>query len=239
MKKNGKLLRQRVIWLVVSGMLLFLTGCGRSQISVMKEEKTQDAAVTEENTVVQEQKDTKEQREGGTEEEAGIEAVTEQPQRAAAIYVDVSGAVKNPGVYRLEAGSRVFQALEMAGGLTEEADSRCLNQAAVVADGQQIRVYTKDETEKMTAAGQDSYSAAGDVFSDGTAPEGAESQKVNINLAGKEELMTLTGIGESKAEQIIAYRTEHNGFGSIEELMEIEGIKEKTFHKLKDKITVN
>lgn len=238
MKKNGKLLPQRVMWLLVSGVLL-LTGCGQSQISVMKEAKVQDTDVPQENTVTQEPEDTQEKHEENTGEEDGTETVTTQPQSTADIYVDVSGAVKQPGVYRLEAGSRVFEALEMAGGLTEEADSQCLNQAAVVADGQQIRVYTKDETEKMTAAGQEPYPAAGDVFADGTAPEGVKSQKVNINLAGKEELMTLNGIGESKAEQIIAYRTEHNGFGSIEELMEIEGIKEKTFNKLKDKITVN
>ena len=167
---------------------------------------------------------------------SGEEAGAKQPQSTADIYVDVSGAVKQPGVYCLEAGSRVFQAIEMAGGLTEEADSLYLNQAAIVTDGQQIRVYTKEETEKMTDAGQQPYPETGDIVPGNAAFGDAGSQKININLAGKEELMTLSGIGESRAEQIIAYRTEHNGFGSIEELMQIDGIKEKTFNKLKDKL---
>ncbi len=153
------------------------------------------------------------------------------------IYVDVTGAVKAPGVYTLPAGSRVFEAIALAGGAREDASLENLNQAGILQDGQQIRVYTEEEAAQMAQQGSlpslpGAETAAGQK-------ESQEALKVNINTAGKEELMTLTGIGETRAEAILAYRRETGGFQAPEDLMQVEGIKEKTFEKLKDQITVN
>lgn len=145
------------------------------------------------------------------------------------IYVDVTGAVKAPGVYSLPAGSRVFEAIALAGGAREDASLEHLNQAGILADGQQIRVYTEEEAEQIPE--QNPLA--------GTETAATEAMKVNINTAGKEELMTLTGIGETRAEAILAYRQENGGFQTPEDLMQVEGIKEKTFEKLRDQITVN
>lgn len=142
------------------------------------------------------------------------------------VYVYVCGAVNAPGVYELKSGARVFEAIQLAGGLTGEAAPEAVNQARTVSDGEQIRVPTAQEAEEQGAG-------VGE-----TVIEGSDNRKVNINTAGKEELMTLTGIGESKAQSILDYREENGKFGNIEELMQIQGIKEGVFNKIKDDITV-
>ena len=157
--------------------------------------------------------------EGVSEEgEKGISDRYEQDK----IYVHVCGAVKKPGVYELEAGSRIYQALELAGGMTEDAVENSMNQAEVLSDGQQIYV--------MSEAEEDAVKAESGMTKDG---------KVNINQASKEELMTLPGIGDAKAELIIRYREETGKFNSIDEIMGIEGIKEGVFQKIEDRITVS
>ena len=171
---------------------------------------------------------------------------SEPDQEAGLIYVDVAGAVCSPGVYTLPEGSRVFQAIEKAGGFADNADRESMNQAGRLEDGQQIRVYTREEAELLKAQGQVPQT----VSSGGSALEGdlqtSDSGngtdgggKVNLNTADKEELMTLTGIGETRAEAILAYREENGGFRTPEDLMQVEGIKEKTYEKLKDQITVD
>lgn len=142
------------------------------------------------------------------------------------VYVYVCGAVNAPGVYELKEGARVFEAIQLAGGLTEAAAADAVNQARIVTDGEQIRVPTVEEAQSRGAG------VAGEVT------EGTENNKININTAGKEELMTLTGIGEAKAESIMDYREKNGSFTSIEELMQIEGIKEGVFNKIKDDITI-
>ena len=154
-------------------------------------------------------------------------------------YVYVCGAVNAPGVYELPTGSRVYEAIAMAGGMTGEADGRSLNQAAQVADGQQITVYTKEEAEKLpkngSGAGTAEQSAgSGEDLSAG----GTGKAKVNINTAGREELMTLHGIGAARADAILAYREKHGSFSRIEDIMNVEGIKEKAFAKIRDDIVV-
>lgn len=141
------------------------------------------------------------------------------------IFVDVCGAVTNPGVYELEADSRVFQAIEAAGGFLESAACEYVNRAESLKDGQQVYIPTRDEAERqeipvMQQAGQQ------------------QDTKVNLNTAGKEELMTLTGIGESKAEAIIAYREDNGGFTVKEDILNVQGIKEGTYEKIKEDIVV-
>ena len=141
-------------------------------------------------------------------------------------YVHVCGAVNSPGVYELMPDSRLYEAIQMAGGLTGDAAGEALNQAERIEDGARIYVPTKDEAGDGITEPVD---VAGNIADDG---------KININTAAKEQLMTLTGIGEAKAASIIRYREEHGGFQKIEDLMEVEGIKEGVFQKVKDQIKI-
>ena len=141
------------------------------------------------------------------------------------IFVQVCGAVNSPGVYELNSDDRVFLAIKAAGGLRDDADETYLNQAAYLEDGQKIYVYTVDEAMKMEAEKDNSSDSS--------------EHLLNINTATKEELMTLSGIGESKADSIIQYREEHGSFSSIEELKNISGIKDGVYTKIADKICVN
>lgn len=144
-------------------------------------------------------------------------------------YVYVCGAVARSGVYPLHEGMRVFEALELAGGFAQNADREWLNQAELLQDGERLYVYTQEETrvlaENMRADGQPDES-------------GSAGQKVNLNTADREQLKTLPGIGDAKADAIIRYREEHGSFGSIEEIRNISGIKSAVFSKIRDLITV-
>lgn len=155
------------------------------------------------------------------------------------IYVDVCGQVKNPGVYQLGAESRVYEAVEMAGGMTKKAAAEAVNQAGRLTDGQQIYVPSKDEQASGDVGGQPGAGSA-DVqqASGSTGAGGADGGKVNLNTASKEELMTLSGIGEVKADAMVRYREEHGSFQSVEDVKKIEGIKDGVFNKIKDQITV-
>lgn len=164
-------------------------------------------------------------------------------------FVHVCGQVKEPGVYELKEGQRVFEAIEMAGGFCDNAAEDYLNLAEPVWDGMRLEVPDREqvpdtEWEARTGVqaggrregGQSgSHAKAGALLDGGT---GSSSGKVNLNTATKEELMTLRGIGEARAEDIIRYREEQGGFGRIEDIMEISGIKDAAFQKIKDDIIV-
>lgn len=149
-----------------------------------------------------------------------LENPTEVPltEEQTFIYVYVCGNVKDPGVYPLKPGARIYDALKLAGGVTEEGKAEALDQAQYVEDGQTIYVPGIYE-----------------VTDDTDVDDGL----VDINKADKELLMTLPGIGESKAEQIIQFREEHGTFESIEDLMNIPGIKEGVYNKIKALIKVS
>ena len=151
------------------------------------------------------------------------------------LYVHVCGNVKHPGVYELEAGSRVYEAIEAAGGMTDTAAFSYLNQAELLKDEQQLYVPSQEEIDSGKFASQ---IAVGQGEKDVRDAETEDSGKVNLNTATKEELMTLNGIGEVRAQAILQYREEHGEFRSVEELMEVEGIKKGTFQKLKDQIKI-
>lgn len=144
------------------------------------------------------------------------------------IYVYICGQVANPGVYQVSSEARVFSVIQLAGGLTEDADATLVNQAETLEDGQMIYIPAVGEevTAGMTSMLQDGHL------------QNADSGKVNINTANLEELMGLPGIGEGKAQSILQYRQEHGSFQSIEEIMNVEGIKEGTYSKFKDQITI-
>ncbi len=145
------------------------------------------------------------------------------------IFVDVCGAVSKPGVIELPAGSRVFEAIGAVGGFLPEAAAGYVNQAQLLTDGQQVYIPTKEEAERGQLPAKSK---------DGEASEAAEEGRVNLNTADETALGNLSGIGPSKARAIIAYREENGGFSSVEELMNVPGIKEGTFTKIKDDIVV-
>ena len=134
-------------------------------------------------------------------------------------FVQVSGAVNSPGVYELSGEPRIFHAILMAGGLREDAEVSNLNQAEKISDGQKIVIKTRDEAAMEAATS-------------------ADDGKVNINTADAKTLMTLPGIGESKANSIIKYRESKGSFNSIEDIKNISGIKDGVYNKIADSIKV-
>ncbi len=143
------------------------------------------------------------------------------------IYVQVCGMVKNPGVYELSKGDRVFMAIELAGGMLEGAAVSAVNQALELTDGQMIYIPDIQESEKM---GNASSSESSDTGSDNT------DNRIDINTADEASLCTLPGIGNTKAHNIIAYREQHGSFGSIEEIKSVSGIGEGLYKQIKDRI---
>lgn len=162
------------------------------------------------------------------------------------IYVDVCGAVANPGVFQLVAGSRVFQAIEAAGGYLPEAVQNCVNRAGVLTDGQQLYILTQEEMERQgldpaemaKASDGQMNGSAGTGQNAGLTVQAQQDNRININTADEAQLTTLTGIGATRAQAIISYRQENGPFAVIEDIMNVQGIKEGTFAKIKDEIVV-
>lgn len=174
------------------------------------------------------------------------EAVSDKEMQQAMIYVDVCGAVANPGVFQLAAGSRVFQAIEAAGGYLPEAALTCVNRAGVLTDGQQLYILTQEEMERQgldpaemaKASDGQMNGSAGTGQNTGMTAQVQQDNRININTADEAQLITLTGIGAPRAQAIIAYREENGPFAAIEDIMNVQGIKEGTFAKIKDEIVV-
>lgn len=153
-----------------------------------------------------------------------------------AVYV--SGAVKKPGVYRYRGTARVCDAIDAVGGLEKSAASDSLNLARKLEDGEQICVLTKKEAARAEKKGRREAGASGEEKG-GDSANSDSGGKVNINTATETDLMTLPGIGEAKAALIVSYREEHGKFSKIEDLMQISGIKEGIFQKIKNNITTS
>lgn len=163
-------------------------------------------------------------------EENHIEEIIENKQvdsLPTLLIVDVKGAVVRPGVYTLEEGDRLIDAIEAAGGYLAEADTRLVNHALKLTD--ELLIY-------IPVAGEEPLAESLVVQATGTASDGAA--KVNLNTASESELMTLSGIGPAKAAAIIQYREDQGLFQTPEDLMKISGIGQKTFEKLESAITV-
>ncbi len=196
------------VFLVIAAAMSLLCGCGaRNNVYLEKNTgETGELCVTEALSATE------------TEEPDGA-----KEEKTCLVYV--CGAVVSPGVYELDDGSRIYEAVELAGGFMEEAAEDALNLAESVTDGQMIRIPTEEEQEAVGRQGAEADSAA-----DG---------KLDLNRADVAALMELPGIGQSKAEAIVGYREEHGPFSQAEDLMKVEGIKEGVFNKIKDRIKVD
>ena len=186
---------------VIGGILLILVGVGG--LFSKKEESVEETTVVETTVVA---------------EKAEVSTTQET-----VIFVDIKGAVKNPGVYQMKVGDRVKDALEAAGGLTSEADSQKVNLAKRLEDQMVIVVPKVGEEAEEIPAGV-------------TSKEEAKEGKVNINTATVEELKTLKGVGEKKAEAIIEYRKKNGSFQTKEDLMKVRGIGKKLFESFQERI---
>lgn len=213
-----------IVWMAAAGFLYSCNSGKNNAILLSESEEAEHGLKTETEALAADQASEKLQRQAETPAEENNYC-----------YVHICGEVESPGVYRMEEGSRVYQAVESAGGYTSQAAIGYLNLAQPVTDGMKLVVPGVDELERDELYGL--ASSAGDTKA-GEMKEPQAFAKVNINTATKEQLMVLKGIGESRAEDIIRYREEHGVFEKVEDIMKVSGIKEAAFLKIKDDITV-
>ncbi len=202
---NKEFIKKAALPLTVVAALLFLWitgGDGKEEISVKES---------------QEQSVKHEELKG--EDEFDSEEIDETED----IYVDISGCVKEPGVYKVAAGTRIFQVIERAGGLTEGADIESVNRAEEVTDGQKIII---------NLVGEQKPEAIGNTYSE------EDSDKVNINTADSSRLQAIPGVGPATAQKIIEYREQNGKFKSVEDIKNVSGIGDKTFENMRPYITV-
>lgn len=160
-------------------------------------------------------------------------------------YVDIKGAVKKPGVYKVKEGTIVNELISMAGGLKSNASTKYINLSYVLNKSEVIYIYTNSEVNKVSIKSECDCSKSdisscnnSSIVTNNGSSNVTSSNKININKASLEELLTISGIGESKAKEIIEYRTKNDGFKSIEEITNISGIGENTYNKIKGFIEV-
>lgn len=224
--------RKHIMIVTVLFLVMGIAGCGTDKkVYYEQTDEATEVSLQEDDEAVMSL-----QADHVTEVSLQADQMTDSSQnQEEAYYVYVCGAVQVPGVYMLHAGDRIYEAITMAGGLSEDASTISVNQAEMVSDGQMIFVPTVEEanagiTMPQVSVVQDSAKENGDAAGDG---------KVDLNTASLEELMTLPGIGETRANDILTYRMEHGAFAAVEEIMNVNGIKEGLYNRIKDNIKVN
>ena len=218
-----------------------LTGCGEKESISLDEIPGETWAVQDEKKQEAAEANEGDSAEKAQEAEAGNESGAVSVPEMLSVYV--CGAVNTPGVYELPTGSRLYQAIDAAGGMREDADRNYLNLAMELMDGQKLQVPTEEEVRTGAVDAETSGNMSGNTSESNTSGSGETSSGgsglVNINTADETLLMTLPGIGEAKAKSIIAYRQEKGAFAKIEDIMNITGIKQAVYEKIKDAICVN
>lgn len=206
-----------VIYFLSLWVLLYCPGCGARKNEVYTR--------TFYDEEVQEQTDNSRDADGS-------EPETASDSEEKLICVFVCGAVVNEGVYYLPEGSRVIDAVNAAGGFSEDADPIYVNQAKYVGDEERVVIPTLEEAQELRSAEQNVSRGQND------SEAGTDDGLININTASRKELMEIPGIGESKADRIIAYRESHGGFGAVEEIKNVSGIGGAVYDGLKGYIKV-
>ena len=210
-----------ILMMIIAGVMVYLFG--------YKKEEVVEDVIKEEVAVV----------------EPKVEILEEKKEES--ITIDIKGEVKTPGVYELPLNSRVIDAINISGGLTNKADTSDINLSKILKDenviiisnkySNQTTKYTKKETSVVNNASTSKDNVVSSSNSSDTNTN-KTNDKVSINTATKEQLMNLNGIGESKANDIIAYRNQNGLFKSIEDIKKVSGIGDKLFDKIKDHITI-
>ena len=206
-------------------IVVCICACGKDTAQYISSEEKGSSELTESET---------QEISSETGQEKQDEQTVQEETETKLLYVYICGAVNTPGVYTLPEGSRVCDLFVAANGLTEEAATDYWNQARLLVDGEMLYVPTVEEAEERQMGRLDDSSDLPDL-----ADANNTNGKVNLNTASLEQLMEVPGIGESKARAIIDYRDTNGGFSTIEEVMNIEGIKEGVFSKMKEYIVVN
>ena len=204
-------------------------GCGRQDVICVSTVRTEDDIFCTEPAEDQEPETTVPVSEV-------TDSMTDPSEAQLAVYV--CGAVFSPGVYYLPPGSRVCDAIDAAGGFSGDADTQWLNLARPVNDSEMLSVCTTEETASLKELGIGPDQVPDRQGLSGAGETGGLSGKIDLNSASAEQLMTLPGIGESKAEAIIRYREESGPFSCTEDVMNISGIKDRVYSQIKDRITV-
>lgn len=240
---TGKKIRIAAEWMALGLILAVCTGCrakNPDNLEVLSLEKSADDKKetmqddSGENVMPDSAEENKDRKASETK---GSEDTGREDEKQ--IFVYVCGAVQAPGVYGLEEGARLYEAIACAGGVREDAAEESVNQAQTVADGDRLYIPTDEEVRQGLG---ELLKSGVSIGTEGTKSEGNDTDsagKVNINTASKEELKTLNGIGDTRAESILSYRELNGPFQTIEALMQVDGIKEGVFNKMKDSITVN
>lgn len=187
-------------------------------------------------------------------EEIKIEQEEKEEIEIKNIKVDIKGEVVNPGVYELKENDRVSDAIKISGGLTENADTELINLSKILKDEMVIIIYNKNEIEEIRKTQNQPETIIKYIEKKCTCPDATndacikkeinseseenKDKKISINTASLEELLEITGIGETKAKAIIKYREENGTFETIEDIKNVSGIGESTFEKIKNNITV-
>ena len=242
--------RMMKINVLALSVCILLCGCTRREQLVLEnvsEEEEQFADLQAEEE--QDESEAPDLQEGDTQQMQSSQGQNrlDESGKIQSIFVHVCGAVMNPDVYELSVGSRVYEAVQAAGGFTDDADENYVNQAQILSDGVKLVIPTVKQTsakeseniennligivgESSGVGGQSITDTGSDTSSDG---------KVNINTASEAELCNIPGIGAVRAAAIVAYRQEKGSFSTIEDIMNVSGIKEGTYEKIKDSIKIN
>ncbi len=223
-EKKRKSRQRKILPVILLSVTVLLTGCGGKEQLWSELEKEAGEGIEESRDEV-----SSGEASSGEGQPSG-ETADESEKLPAVIFVHVCGAVKNPGVYELPAGSRGMDAVEAASGFSEDACQEYTNLAVLLTDGSMLRIPTREEAslwEEEGLTGEES---------NGTAAGG--SKPVNLNTADIAQLCSLSGIGESRARDIISYREAHGGFKAKEEIMQVSGIGQKIYEKIEPYITV-
>ncbi|MBE5934897.1 MAG: hypothetical protein E7262_03805 [Lachnospiraceae bacterium] len=221
-----------MFFVIVSGVVFFIDNYNSSN-DILLEDVMQESAVIETDDSSVDNYDSDKTIESDKSKDRESSKNDDKSSSREYIYVHICGEIKTPGVYKLLANSRAVDVIELAGGLTDKADSVAINQANLIQDGEQI--YIPKIGEKVTSLSKEGDDGLNQSLVSGNS---GDSDKVNINTASKIDLVTLPGIGEAKADMIINYRTEKGSFSKIEDIMNITGIKEGLFNKISEYITV-
>ena len=239
--QNNKIRNRIFLGISLLILLCSLIGCGAKESISLDE-------IPGETQTMQEEAQGSAYNEKDTGEKASETGDTGESETASIsvpelLSVYVCGAVNTPGVYELPAGSRLYQAIDAAGGMREDADKNYLNLAMELTDGQKLQVPTQEEVRTGAVDAETLNNISGNASEGSNTGSGGAASAgnglVNINTADETLLMTLPGIGEAKAKSIIAYRQEKGAFGKIEDIMNIPGIKQAVYEKIKDAICVN
>lgn len=222
--------------MLLGSMLLaacLFSGCGKEEawLSELKQEEEISAEMEQQEEEISVETEKREEEPPEDAEAVSVPV----PEK---IYVHVCGEVVKPGVYELPAGSRFFEAVEAAGGFTEQAGRDYLNMAGILEDGSRLEIPSLEEEKAVEEApcGNEGQ-AVGTYYTVDGAQETEEL--VNINTADKEKLCSLSGIGESRAEAIIEYRETQGPFQKKEDIMHVSGIGRKMYEKIEDYLTVS